>query len=267
MTKTMSNPLSPGPGVPISQDEVDLLKKYRDIVMPANRLAGYDEFAKWLFTLTAVIGTLGAAFSSTALKGLSGDGVKAFFLAVSATAVSLALAVIQRSIDIPKPNWQNLDDMIQKTEVALRIKRILAWFAGSFFAVAIILAGLAPFLTARSTPKEIKNSFTYSYGKDGILASAALTLPKNRTVKLDVVAESPTGQASIASQLSVTDINGSVKMSLSGAAPTGTNRVDFILLCDVDHPDPHTLSLVVNKKGVSEPKPIPGSLSNFLNCQ
>jgi hypothetical protein len=263
----MSNPPSPGPGVPISQDEVDLLKKYRDIVMPANRLAGYDEFAKWLFTLTAVIGTLGAAFSSAALKGLSGDGVKAFFLAVSATAVSLALAVIQRSIDIPKPNWQNLDDMIQKTEVALRIKRILAWFAGSFFAAAIILAGLAPFLTARSTPEETRNSFTYSYGKDGILASAALTLPTDRTVKLDVIAGSPTGQTSIASQLAVTDINGSVKMSLSGAAPTGTNRVDFILSCDADHPDPHTLSLVVDKNGVSEPKPAPGAISNFLNCQ
>jgi hypothetical protein len=263
----MTNPPSAGPGVPISQDEVDLLKKYRDIVMPANRLAGYDEFAKWLFTLTAVIGTLGAAFSSTALKGLSGDGIKAFFLAVSATAVSLALAVIQRSIDIPKPNWQNLEDMIQKTEVALRIKRVLAWFAGSFFAAAIILAGLAPFLTAQSIPKETKNSFTYSYGKDGILASAALSLPKDRNVRLDVIAGSPTGQTAIASQLSVTDINGLVKLSLSGVAPTGINRVDFVLFCDADHPDSHTLSLVVDKKGESEPKPTPETISNFLKCQ
>src|SRR6185437_13996030 len=109
------------PPVPLPPDDVELLKKYRDIVMPAARLAGYDDFAKWLFTITAVIGTLGAAFSNSALKGLNGYGVTCFFLAVIATGLSLALAVIQRSIDIPKLNWHSLEDMLQKTERALRI--------------------------------------------------------------------------------------------------------------------------------------------------
>jgi len=110
----MNSPNPPEGPYPIPPDDVELLKKYRDIVMPAARLAGYDDFAKWLFTIAAVIGTLGAAFSNAALKGLGGAGVTVFFLAIVATAISLALAVIQRSVDIPKLNWHDLDDMLKK---------------------------------------------------------------------------------------------------------------------------------------------------------
>jgi len=48
-------------GRQLTPDEIQLLEKYRELVLPARRLAGYDDFAKWLFTTAAVVGTLGAA--------------------------------------------------------------------------------------------------------------------------------------------------------------------------------------------------------------
>jgi hypothetical protein len=225
--------MNPPPvAVPISQDEVDLLKKYRDIVMPAARLAGYDEFAKWLFTITAVIGTLGAAFSNSALKGLRGCGVTSFFLAIVATALSLALAVIQRSIDIPKPNWQNLDDMLQKTETALRIKRVLAWCAGTSFAAAILLAGLAPLFTARSSPDET-GRLAYSYGKDGV--HATLTLSQKGEAQIDILAQSASGVMVIAAQRAAPDATGLVRFDVvSTPIPPGSTGVQVSVHCGAD---------------------------------
>ena len=55
------------PRIP-SPDEIDLFKKYRDLALPAGRLASLDDFAKWLFTSITVIGSLAAAFSSSAIK-------------------------------------------------------------------------------------------------------------------------------------------------------------------------------------------------------
>lgn len=224
------NPPNPPPAaVPISPDEVDLLKKYRDIVMPAARLAGYDEFAKWLFTITAVIGTLGAAFSNSALKGLHGGGVIAFFLAIVATALALALAVIQRSIDVPKLNWQSLPDMLQKTEAALRIKRLLAWCAGSSFATALLLAGLAPFLTAASSPDEA-GRLAYSYGKDGV--HVTLTLSSTTDAEVEILAQSTSAGTLIAAQRAAADSKGLVRIDITSTPiPSGSTGVQVTVHC------------------------------------
>jgi len=226
------NPPDPPPAaVPISQDRVDLLKKYRDIVMPAARLAGYDDFAKWLFTITAVIGTLGAAFSNSALKGLHADGVTAFFCAIVATALSLALAVIQRSVDIRQPNWQNLEDMLEKTEAALRIKRLLAWCAGTSFAAAILLAGLAPLLSVRSSPDET-GRLVYSYGKDGI--HITLTVSQTSEAQAEIVAQSTSGGTLIAAQRATADASGLVRIDMTSTPiPLGDTGVQITVRCGV----------------------------------
>ena len=230
----MNSPNPPEGPYPIPPDDVELLKKYRDIVMPAARLAGYDDFAKWLFTIAAVIGTLGAAFSNAALKGLGGAGVTVFFLAIVATAISLALAVIQRSVDIPKLNWHDLDDMLKKTEAALRVKRARAWIAGTFFAAAIILAGLAPLLTARTAHHETRNSLTYSYGKDGIHATVSLAEPSGTESEIAIAAQSASNETLIAAQRATADFSGVVRLDVtSSAIPVGSTGVSMSIHCDV----------------------------------
>jgi len=228
------NPPNPNPaGIPLSPDDVELLKKYRDIVMPAARLAGYDDFAKWLFTITAVIGTLGAAFSNSALKALRGPGVTVFFLAIVATGLSLALAVIQRSVDIPKLNWQNLEDMLQKTEAALRIKRLMAWTAGTLFAFAILLAGLAPLLTAR-TPSADAGKLAYSYGKEGVRATLTLLQAEGTEAEVEIIAQSASGGTLVAAQRAAADSSGLVRLDLTSAAiPPASTGVRVSIRCGI----------------------------------
>jgi hypothetical protein len=262
-------PVPPVGPVPLPPDDVELLKKYRDIVMPAARLAGYDDFAKWLFTLTAVIGTLGAAFSNAALKGLNGYGVTFFFLAVMATALSLALAVIQRSIDIPKLNWHSLDDMLQKTERALRIKRTMAWFAGALFAAAIILAGLAPLLT---TPphQSLSNSISYSFGKDGVHVTAILGPLRGVESELDIVAQSESGQTLIAAQRSAPDSNDGVKLDVTSVSiPNGTIALNVVLRCNANASEEHILTVPFDKSHpiAGGKKTLPTDNSQFVVCK
>jgi hypothetical protein len=227
----MNTPNANPAGIPLSPDEVELLKKYRDIVMPAARLAGYDDFAKWLFTITAVIGTLGAAFSNSALKGLRGPGVTVFFLAIVATGLSLALAVIQRSVDIPKLNWQNLEDMLQKTETALRIKRLMAWSAGTSFAFAILLAGLAPLLTARAPLADV-GKLSYLYGKEGVHATLTLLQAEGTEAEVEIIAQSASGGTVVAAQRAAADSSGLVHFDLTSTAiPAASTGVQVSIRC------------------------------------
>jgi hypothetical protein len=227
----MNPPNPPSAAVPLAPDEVELLKKYRDVVMPAARLSGYDDFAKWLFTITAVIGTLGAAFSNSALKTLRGAGVTLFFLAIVATALSLAFAVIQRSIDLRKVNWHSLDDMLKKTESALHAKRFLAWCAGTSFAVALVLAGLAPFLTANSPPDD-RGKLAYAYGKDGIHATLTLSQTMGTEAQVEILTQSASGGTLIAAQRAVTDASGLVHFDITSTQiPAGSTGVQVMVRC------------------------------------
>src|SRR5690348_16406007 len=124
----------------LSTDEVELLKKQRDLLLPAARIAAYDEFAKWLFTIITVVGTLGAAFSNSALKKLNGSGAVLFFLSIAATGVSLALAMFLRCVEVSRVNWQSLPDILEKGRSVLNVKRWLAWLAGSCFALGLLMA-------------------------------------------------------------------------------------------------------------------------------
>src|SRR5271157_5263153 len=92
----------------MSDDEVQLLKKERDLALPDARIMGYDDFAKWLFTIITVVGTLGAAFSNAALPKLKGVGAVLFFVAIASTGVSLAVAVIVNGVDPQDANGQSL---------------------------------------------------------------------------------------------------------------------------------------------------------------
>jgi hypothetical protein len=238
--------------VSLSPDQVELLKKYRDLVMPAARLANYDDFAKWLFTIAAMIGTLGAAFSNAALKSLGGTGASVFFFGIVATGISLALAVIQRTIDITEPNWQSLPDMIAKTEALLRVKRKMAWAAGVFFALAILLAGLAPLVSTSPKQTPVQNSITYSLGKDGVRTAITLVKKETSESELTILAKSSSGTSLLASQRSTPDQTGVVKLDIaSGAVPTGTTGIVFTLQCNMNDSRTQNFTLTLQNGSVA----------------
>jgi len=220
---------------PLSPDEVELLKKQRDLALPAARIAAYDDFAKWLFTIITVVGTLGAAFSNTAFKKLNGLGAVLFFLAIAASGVSLALAVILRNVEPGDANWQDLWDMISKGQSALRIKRQLAWVAGICFAAAIALAGISPLASgdqsrdATATGK----SLLYTYGKEGVHVTATLPEDAGTIGEVRISALLSNGESVIGVQRVVSDSQGVMRFDVTSAAiPAGSTGVKIGLTCD-----------------------------------
>jgi hypothetical protein len=219
----------------LSPDEVELFKKQRELALPAARIASYDEFAKWLFTIITVVGTLGAAFSNAAFKKLNGYGAVFFFLAIATTGVSLALAIILRSVEPGDANWYNLDDMLQKATAALKIKRTLAWAAGVLFATAIVLAGISPFASGDQSKDSTVTgrALSYSYGKDGIHVTAALPRRAQTVGEIRVSAMLPKDESLIAAQRVVVDQQGIMRLDISSASIPATSTVIKIsLICD-----------------------------------
>jgi hypothetical protein len=216
---------------PLSPDEVDQLKKYRDLAMPAARLAGLDDFAKWLFTSISVIGSLGAAFSSSALKEFTPCGAALFFIALLLTGISLFLAVCLRAIEPRGANWQSLLDMIAKDEEALRTKQKLATASGAAFALAVLVAGAAPLFSLVCRPA-VQNTLAYSVGKDGVHASVNYAQAAGSTGELRIVSDAPGKETLVAAQRGVATSGGAVKLDAAGALPADSTGFRIILTCD-----------------------------------
>jgi len=73
---------------PLSDAEVKQLQSLQALFDPAASLKRVDDFSKWIFASVGVIGTLGAAFSNSALSGLAACGKVVFGVAVLLTGMS-----------------------------------------------------------------------------------------------------------------------------------------------------------------------------------
>jgi hypothetical protein len=216
---------------PLSPDEVDQLKKYRDLAMPAARLAALDEFAKWLFTSIGVIGSLAAAFSTSAIKEFTTCSATLFFIALLLTGVSLFLAVCLRATEPRGANWQSLPDMLAKDREALRTKQKLATASGAAFALAVLVAGAAPLSSLICRPL-VQNTLTYSFGKDGVHASVNYSQATGSIGELSIVSEAPVKETLVAAQRGVATSAGTIKLDAAGALPADSTGFRIILTCD-----------------------------------
>lgn len=100
------------------------------------------EFAKWLFTSAAVVGSLGAAFSNPAIGGLTGRGRYLFLFAVALVGISLGLATVALTLELEQK--ESLTKAMR--DYGHRRASWLKW-AGWLFAFAIGLAALAPLVS------------------------------------------------------------------------------------------------------------------------
>jgi hypothetical protein len=237
----MANPNSPRA---LSPDEVELLKKYRDLTMPAARLAGLDDFAKWLFTSVTVIGSLAAAFSTAAIKTFDTCSAAAFFVAIFLTGISLFLAVCLRAVEPVKANWQSLEDMLAKNEKALRTKQNFARGSGAAFAVAVLAAGCAPLLSLACRPAA-PNALSYSFGKDGVKASASFTQAPQTLSEIKIISQEPAKETVIAAQRSAAGTDSAVKLEASGSLPATSTGVRIVVTCDVSKTGQESLAIAL----------------------
>jgi hypothetical protein len=220
---------------PMSDDEVELLKKQRELALPAARIAAYDEFAKWLFTIITVVGTLGAAFSNAAFKKLTGLGSVLFFVAVATTGISLALAVILRSVEPGDANWPSLDDLLEKGKAALRLKRSLGWATGICFAAAIVLAGVSPLLSGNQTTDATATGRTlaYSFGKDGIHVTGTFGKHPQTIGEVRIYADGTSSEALLAAQRVAADPQGVMYFDITSTSiPQQTVSLKISISCD-----------------------------------
>ena len=220
---------------PVAPDDLALFTRYRELFLPAARLTFYDDFAKWIFTVAATVGTLGAAFSSTAFGKLAGLGALAYGVAIILVGLALALATVARSTDLPEANWQSLQDMLAKLQPAVRRKRIQIRVAGAFLGAAFAFAALAPMLTTTGAPKEVKPSLppqlglAYTVNQEELRATLLQRTAKpNQQVQARAVALTDKGQVLLAGASLRADADGLVSIDLSAKrVPAEATRILF----------------------------------------
>jgi hypothetical protein len=135
-------------GVPMSPDEIDQLKRFREKFLPDSKIDARDTYAKWLFGLTTTIAALGTGFSNSAFTKLSSTGVLVYSLAVLTSGAGLAFAVFELSVELPDANWESLDAMIVAFKKPLKDKKSWLIWATLAFGVSLTLASTAVFITA-----------------------------------------------------------------------------------------------------------------------
>lgn len=128
----------------LSLEEIADYEELRTLVSRKASLAVVDDFAKWLFAIAALVGTLGASFGVSGANDLAGTGKRMFAVAVAAVGVSLALAALAR---LPLPGRVNRYSDVSLDSYVGRLVKIRGWllfFAAGLFAAALVLAGLSP---------------------------------------------------------------------------------------------------------------------------
>lgn len=242
---------------PISPDEVELLKKQRDLLLPGVRIAAFDEYAKWLFTIITVVGTLGAAFSNSAFKKLNGTGAILFSISIALIGIALAIAIVLRTVEIGKVNWNSLDDMNSKGLRALLIKSRLAWAAAAFFAAGLLLAGIGPALSGdQSKDSSVSvRSFSYVFGKDGLHATGSIPKAAGTVGQVTVSAIRSKGESTLGNQRTTADRDGVIKFDLTSASiPTDSTAVKIIVFCDFKNNQKQEFQIALDSSaGTSKP--------------
>jgi hypothetical protein len=139
-------------GRPMAQDEIDLMNQYRAAFIPLARLKATDDVAKWIFTITSIVGTLAVGFNSTAFK-IAGFSSVVFGSAIAILGISLALAAICVGLDVGTASIASLDSMTEEARRRLRTKRILVGLSCGAFSLALVVAALAPVLSGIQVEK------------------------------------------------------------------------------------------------------------------
>lgn len=128
----------------LDKDEVAEYEQLRKLVSREQSLAQLDDFAKWLFPTSAVVGTLGASFGVSGANSLTGTGRALFGWAVGCVAASLALSALARMPLRGCVYIFSRESLASHVDRVVSIRGVLLTVAGILFASGLLLAGLSP---------------------------------------------------------------------------------------------------------------------------
>jgi hypothetical protein len=128
----------------LSAEEIADYEQLRRLVSPEQSLALLDSFAKWLFAVAAVVGSLGTSFGVSDANHLGGTGRTMFATAVAVVGGSLALAALAR-LPLPKRvNRYSTVSLAEHVAFVVKIRGCLLLVAAMLFSSGLVLAGLSP---------------------------------------------------------------------------------------------------------------------------
>lgn len=131
------------PPTALQPEEIEDYHQLRDLLNPKVSLEVLDNFAKWLFTLTAAAGSLGAGLGVTGANSLSDKGRDLFAIAVVLIAVSLALAALA-CLPLPvRGNRYSRVSLRRGLAYVIWTRFVLVGAAALLFASGLALAGWA----------------------------------------------------------------------------------------------------------------------------
>ena len=128
----------------LDADEIADYEQLRSLVSPEKSLGLLDDFAKWLFAIAAVVGTLGTSFGVSNANDLTGAGRTMFAIAVASVGASLALAALARLPRRSEVNRYSDVDMASHVVRLVTVRGRLLFSAAMLFALGLVLASLSP---------------------------------------------------------------------------------------------------------------------------
>jgi len=153
-------------GRPLSAAEQQQLTDLQALFKPADALKRVDDFAKWVFTSIAVVGTLGAGFSNSAFGTLTASGKILFGIAMLLLGASLFASTLALEPEWVHANPSSWYSMLVAVNTNLRKRRRPIRWAAALFGLALVTAASVP-MVSTFTGKEPRVLLGYELKPNG----------------------------------------------------------------------------------------------------
>jgi len=173
----------------LSPAQIQQLSDLQAFFKPGASLQRIDDFSKWIFASTTIVGTLGAAFSNTAFHALVGVGRVFFAVAVLLIGLSLSWATVALVPRWKYANPASMESMLAAVDQNIKARKRPLQVAAACFALALVLAGTAPFASlippyGQGSRRQV--ALTYELGSEGKLTGRLTADGLNRLVPVEL---------------------------------------------------------------------------------
>jgi hypothetical protein len=203
-------------GRPLSPAEQQKLSDLQALFSPADALKRVDDFAKWIFTSIAVVGTLGAAFSNSAFGTLMGEGKVVFGIAILLVGASLFASTLALEPEWVHANPSSQSSMVSAVNENLRRRRVPIRCAAALFGLALVAAATAPLVSVSTDAKKPSVILGYELKPDGKFTGtlSATGLKPHSVVELRIEGAGDSKLSLAPSTRKTADAHGELSMSI-----------------------------------------------------
>jgi len=219
--------------------KVEYLKSLRASLLPEHSYKTLDELAKWLFSVAAIVGSLGIAFGTQGFGDLEGWPRRVFAVAVASLGISLAAAMVSL---VPKrlhPNPNSSDSILAEWKRVLNHRARWLRAAMGLLALALVTAALIP-LSSDNEPDAMPTSFSYVVDGDRHLSAKFVVSDAEPFTPVTVLVRASGKHPGLPKTRGLTDADGVAALSIDLKDP---GRVQTIHLVGTWSPEGEALAI------------------------